>query len=280
MNTVSPFKPLSSLIRTICVICGLVICATLFSLVVADDNSVPHGMAAANKVKSLSQQLGDDDWEKRETAQNKLVEICKSLINQYRQVKFSADKGKELKDIRTELEQYVNILKEARKDKDPEIRMRIVRIILPFLHQMTTSKIAFLSPAPHQICIMDADGKNRKQLTNKGNHGYQTWSPDGQKIAFASNQDGDYEIYIMDIDGNILQKLTDNKADDTHPSWSPDGQKIGFMSNQDGNNEIYLMDSDGKNQERLTNNNTDDGLPVWSPDGTKIAFESNRDGRW
>ena len=99
-----------------------------------------------------------------------------------------------------------------------------------------------------------------------------------EKIAFASDRDGNYEIYVMNSDGSNQTRLTNNSALDTYLSWSPDGSKIVFTSDRDGNYEIYVMNSDGSNQTRLTNNSSWDGYPAWSPDGTKIAFASNITG--
>lgn len=109
-----------------------------------------------------------------------------------------------------------------------------------------------------------------------------TPEPNG-KIVFASERDGNYEIYSMNPDGGGQTRLTNNPAADREPSWSPDGTKILFVSNRDGNSEIYVMDASGDGggfnaPTRLTNNNADDEHPVWSPDGTKIAFVSSRDG--
>src|SRR3989449_10108805 len=92
------------------------------------------------------------------------------------------------------------------------------------------------------------------------------------KIAFVSDRDGNFEIYVMDADGSNQTRLTNNPARDGEPAWSPDGTKIVFVSQRDGNAEIYAMNADGSNQTRLTNNSADDVSPDWSPDGTKIVF--------
>ncbi len=98
------------------------------------------------------------------------------------------------------------------------------------------------------------------------------------RLAFASERDDNYEIYIMDADGSGQLRLTSNQAADREPSITRDGARIAFVSNRDNNTEIYSMQADGGAQTRLTNNAADDLSPVWSPDGTRIAFVSNRNG--
>ena len=90
-------------------------------------------------------------------------------------------------------------------------------------------------------------------------------SPDGQWITFISNRDGDFEIYIADVNGNNLRQLTANDTGDYDPVWSPDGQWIAFYSFRDGpnNSEIYVMDRNGANVRRLTDNPTADDNPSW-----------------
>ena len=104
------------------------------------------------------------------------------------------------------------------------------------------------------------------------------WSPDGQRIAFLSNRDGNTEIYVMAADGSDPTNLTQNAGIDGNPVWSSDGQRIVFESNRDGDTEVYVMAADGSDPTNLTQNAGDDWAPVWSLDGQRIAFLSNRDG--
>ena len=104
------------------------------------------------------------------------------------------------------------------------------------------------------------------------------WSPDGTRIAFNSIRDGNWEIYVMNVDGSGQARLTNNSTNDFDPAWSPDGTRIAFYSYRDGNWDIYVMNADGTGQVRLTNNAAGDVSPAWSPDGTRIAFNSDRDG--
>jgi Tol biopolymer transport system component/phospholipase C len=97
-------------------------------------------------------------------------------------------------------------------------------------------------------------------------------------IAFASDRDGNREIYSMRFDGDEETNLTNDAGDDTAPAWSPDGKRIAFATTRDGNAEIYVMDADGTDQTNLTNHPAPDTSPAWSPDGKRIAFVSTRDG--
>ena len=118
------------------------------------------------------------------------------------------------------------------------------------------------------IFVIDADGHNKRNLTKNNARFDQdpSWSPDGKRIAFASDRKGDFanfEIYVIDTNGGNQHRLTENRHTDSSPSWSPDGERIVFTSQRDGNREIYVMDADGGNQQNLTNNPSDDRYPSW-----------------
>ena len=55
-------------------------------------------------------------------------------------------------------------------------------------------------------------------------------SPHGKRIAFASDRDGDFEIYMVNVSAGEVQRITDNAVDDRKPAWSPDGQWISYHS--------------------------------------------------
>jgi TolB protein len=96
---------------------------------------------------------------------------------------------------------------------------------------------------------MDADGGNVQQLTASPGHDWgPVWSPDGQRIAFASDRTGNFEVYVMDADGGNVQQLTENPGEDFEPVWSPDGERLAFGSRRPPDLSeiaIYLMAPDG-----------------------------------
>ena len=91
---------------------------------------------------------------------------------------------------------------------------------------------------------MNADGSKQKK-TNRGSgmaFASPGWSPDGARIAFTSDQEGGYDVYVMRANGAGQDRLTVNGIPtDSGPVFSPDGEEIAFQSNRDGNFEIYAM---------------------------------------
>ncbi len=133
-----------------------------------------------------------------------------------------------------------------------------------------------------EIYVMNVDGTGLVRLTNNTSDDFApSWSPDGTKILFRSNQNGDYEIFIMDADGSNQRSLT-GYSGDSGPVWSPDGTKILVNSDRDGLGGLYVMNADGTNVTHVDNtgtfNGNSDSFATWSPDGTRIAFHSYRNG--
>lgn len=106
-----------------------------------------------------------------------------------------------------------------------------------------------------------------------------TPNPNMSRIAFVSEREGNWDIYLMNADGSDVRNITKNAALDGHPSWSPDGSRLMFYSDRDGDRDIYVMNTDGSNVVQLTDDPGADHSPAWSPDGARVAFISDRDGR-
>ena len=136
-----------------------------------------------------------------------------------------------------------------------------------------------------QIHVMNADGSGVTRLTRDSDwdDGFPAWSPDGSRIAFASDRaDGfNYQVYVMNADGSGVTRLTGGPGwEATAPAWSPDGSRIAFSSDRDDDLDIYAMNADGTGVTRLTSDPADDFYTSWSPDGSRIAFSSARDGNF
>ena len=132
------------------------------------------------------------------------------------------------------------------------------------------------------IWRVDADGSHLRQLTHSNALEFDPeWSPDGRRIVYRSETEGNSEIFVMNADGTGAVNLTRNPAEDYSPSWSPDGERIAFASSRSGVfNDIYVMSIDGSNVHRVTRSVSVDEYPSWSPDGRRIVFTSSRTGHW
>src|SRR5258705_8389894 len=99
-----------------------------------------------------------------------------------------------------------------------------------------------------------------------------SWSPDGKSIAFQSNRDGPYHIYVMNTDGSNLRQLTSGDNDDRHPNWSPDGKTVAVDTGTEIRREIALIDVASKNRTQITKLGMTAQFPSFRPDGRTIAF--------
>ncbi len=156
-------------------------------------------------------------------------------------------------------------------DQNPADTEARCRGVTPFSWLPDSKRILFQGSGPGtsavEICAANIDGseieviRSDEDVTNLA----PAASPDGRRIAFASDRDGDLEIYVMDADGGGLRRLTDDPGRDDQPTWSPDGRWIAFTSTRGGGFEIYIMRDDGSDLRRLTENEAIDGDPAWSP---------------
>ncbi len=104
--------------------------------------------------------------------------------------------------------------------------------------------------------------------------------PDAQEtsqVAFVTNRDGNFEIYLYDLIADSSWNLTNHPGMDFGFSWSPDGAAIAFASDRDGDQEIYVVELESGAVTQLTDHEARDGAPSWSADGRQIAFVSRRD---
>lgn len=149
---------------------------------------------------------------------------------------------------------------------------------------------------PFDIYTANTDGSDLRRIAaSPGYDAEATISPDGSKIVFTSNRDGDLDIYVMDADGSNVTRLTDEPGYDGGAFFSPDGSRIIYRARhpespaeladyrrlladdliRPGQLDIYIMDADGSNKRRITNNGAANFAPFMHPDGQRIIFSSN-----
>src|SRR5829696_2188209 len=107
------------------------------------------------------------------------------------------------------------------------------------------------------------------QLTNQpGTESFPSLTPDGNGFIFASQQNGNYDLFYQRVRGSKPQPLTpDTPSNETEPAYSPDGERIAFHSDREPGG-IYVMGATGENVRLVT---TDCHHPSWSPDGKEIV---------
>ena len=162
---------------------------------------------------------------------------------------------------------------------------------LPFGHD--ASDVA-VSPAGHRLAYvqgaknvniwrLDLSGsppQARKLIVSSREQIAPNISPDGSKIAFASNRSGSFEVWVCDADGSNAVQLTSYGIHGTGmPRWSPDGKRLAFDSRVGGEANIYIVDANGGVARKLSIDVRGNNLPSWSHDGHWIYFVNGEDAR-
>lgn len=138
--------------------------------------------------------------------------------------------------------------------------------------------------AQDDIWAVNVGSRNAIRLTNDvADERNPAWSPPEagtQRLAYSSNKEGNWEIYIYELDTDTTTRMTYDLSFQDSPKWSNDGLWLVYESYQGNNLDIYAMPVDGAETPiRLTDHVASDYSPVWSPsDGRSIAFVSTRDG--
>ncbi|HKP69180.1 MAG TPA: FG-GAP-like repeat-containing protein [Pyrinomonadaceae bacterium] len=154
----------------------------------------------------------------------------------------------------------------------------------PVGERLVYSEVVNFGPTQfYRISSIDTNGTDGLVLTalGQGSNFDPVWSPDGSKIAFVSDRDGNSEIYTMNSDGTHQGRITYSTADDRDPAWSPDGTRLAFSSNRNGPYNIYVVNDDGTNEFQVTQNAFNSRSPHWNPRGgfRRAAFDFDGDGR-
>ena len=126
------------------------------------------------------------------------------------------------------------------------------------------------------VWLMDADGKNQRQLTSDPAADYfPTWYPGGKEIAFVSEREGRLRLWAIRIDSGKESPLFEF-GEKEMAQLSPDGEQVAFCFNQNGVFNIGTMPLAGGPQKQLSFDGEMAGWPCWSPDGQSLAFQARR----
>lgn len=142
------------------------------------------------------------------------------------------------------------------------------------------SQVAFVSQRDGSVAvwIMDADGSDVHKLIEGREP---SWSPDGTRIAFTSSQLADNdEIYVIDVDGTNLRRITDQPRFDWFPAWTPDGNRLVFNSERAGGQELVIADvKTGALVLISTAEQTLEQDAEWSTDGRALVYQGKMNFR-
>ena len=97
-------------------------------------------------------------------------------------------------------------------------------------------------------------------------------------ISFLSNEDGNFDIFLIDTQGTVLNRLATDAMRKSSLTCSPNSYLFAYTSNENANLDIFKMDIRNKKPIRLTQHEERDLWPAWSPNGKWIAFVSDREG--
>ena len=141
----------------------------------------------------------------------------------------------------------------------------------------TLQEIVYMAYAedrsPPRVYLQSVDSGRRELLGNfPGMSFAPRFSPDGTKVVMSISENGQSDIYEMDVRGRALRRLTNTPAIDTSPCFSNDGSQIVFNSDRGGSQQLYVMSAGGGGERRISFGEGRYATPVWSPRGDWIAF--------
>lgn len=132
----------------------------------------------------------------------------------------------------------------------------------------------------YQLMISDADGYNPQSLvTSKEPLMSPAWSPDRQRIAYVSFEQGSSAIYVQHLKTGERTLMASFKGINSAPKFSPDGRRLAVTLSKGGNPDIYTIDLNSQSVKQLTTHWAIDTEPEWSQDGRRVFFTSDRGGK-
>ena len=147
--------------------------------------------------------------------------------------------------------------------------------------------LVFTSPCPDSeetysgagLWILDmANLQPQPLLTTPGGDYDAAWSPEGERIAFASERLGRPQVHVMTINGGQVENVSGIFAREVQPTWSPQGTALVFVSYRNGGAQVWLMSDRGGNEQRFARSGSPDTHPAWSHDGQLVVFQRSLSG--
>jgi len=127
--------------------------------------------------------------------------------------------------------------------------------------------------AKYPIVVVDRKGGTSKLIEEGGAYANPRLSPDGKQLALTVLKDGNFDVWVYDLERGVPTRLTFDDAPDTEQVWSPDGRYLVFSSGRDGADNLYRKRADGSgDEERLTKSDIPMWANSWSRDGRSIVF--------
>src|SRR5262245_40886019 len=99
------------------------------------------------------------------------------------------------------------------------------------------------------------------------------WSPTVDEVAFHSDRDGAWSVYITDSSGSAPHRLLPDAVPTREPAWSPDGSELAVARGPSGARRLFIVRRDGTGLRPLTTDAGSAAWPAWSPDGRTILFD-------
>jgi len=150
-----------------------------------------------------------------------------------------------------------------------------------------SSRVAYvseLSPSAgnkrYSLQVADSDGYNAQTIfTSSHPLMSPSWSPDAERIAYVSFENGYPQIFVQNLRGGSRIKMSAESGINSAPAWAPNGRKLAVTLSVDGNPGIYVLDVTSRRTTRLTRNVSINTEPVWLPDSKSLIFTSDRSGQ-
>jgi len=213
------------------------------------------------------------------------LKVAYELVDVFRQTQ-EIRNGKLYKVNRNKLDSYSVFI-------DPKsLRFHAHRIADRIYEKLTGERGAFATriayvtvdrsnAKPFRLMVADSDGYAPQQVfASSQSIMSPAWSPDAQKLAYVSFENGRSEVFVKEIYKPIkAKKVAAFKGINSAPAFSPDGRRLALALSRDGNPEIYVLDLVTQRFSRITTHYGIDTEPNWSPDGQSITFTSDRGGR-